>query len=123
MPEKYESDNKVAGGPGITAGGDVSISDVSGQVAIGEHIHQSNLILNQFIIYNDYSSSQKERKIEELKAEIIFLIALLNEEKFRMVTSEGDAVIKVKECDFFIMQQIEIKRSECDTLNEQIKLL
>ena len=40
-----------------------------------------------------------------------------------MVTSEGDAVIKVKECDFFIMQQIEIKRSECDTLNEQIKLL
>ncbi|MCD4798427.1 MAG: tetratricopeptide repeat protein [Methanosarcinales archaeon] len=60
MPEEYKSDNKVAGGPGITAGGDVSIGDVSGQVAIGEHIYQINLI------YNDYSSSPKEGKIEDI---------------------------------------------------------
>ncbi|MCD4810793.1 MAG: tetratricopeptide repeat protein [Methanosarcinales archaeon] len=60
MPEEYKSDKKVAGGPGITAGGDVSIGDVSGQVAIGEHIYQINLI------YNDYSSSPKEGKIEDI---------------------------------------------------------
>ena len=60
MPEQYKSDNKVAGSPGITAGGDVSIGDVSGQVAIGEHIYQINLI------YNDYSSSPKEGKIEDI---------------------------------------------------------
>ncbi len=34
------SKKKVVGGTGITAGGDVSIGDVSGQVAIGENIVQ-----------------------------------------------------------------------------------
>lgn len=64
MPEEYKSENKVGGGPGITADGDVSISDVSGQVAIGEHIYQINLI------YNDYSSSRKEGKIENIPEKI-----------------------------------------------------
>jgi hypothetical protein len=40
MTEERESE-KVSGGPGITAGGDVSFGDVSGQVAIGEHISQT----------------------------------------------------------------------------------
>ena len=40
MTEEPESDAKVVGGAGITAGRDVEIGDVSGQVAIGEHITQ-----------------------------------------------------------------------------------
>ena len=40
MTEEPESDVKVVGGAGITAGRDVEIGDVSGQVAIGEHITQ-----------------------------------------------------------------------------------
>lgn len=40
MTEKPESDAKVVGGAGITAGRDVEIGEVSGQVAIGEHITQ-----------------------------------------------------------------------------------
>ena len=40
MTEEQESDKKVSGGSGITAGGNVSINGVSGQVAIGEDIIQ-----------------------------------------------------------------------------------
>jgi hypothetical protein len=40
MTEEPGSDAKVVGGAGITAGRDVEIGDVSGQVAIGEHITQ-----------------------------------------------------------------------------------
>ena len=40
MTENPESDAKVVGGAGITAGRDIGIGDVSGQVAIGEHITQ-----------------------------------------------------------------------------------
>jgi hypothetical protein len=40
MTEEQESDKKVSGGSGITAGGNVFISGVSGQVAIGEDITQ-----------------------------------------------------------------------------------
>ena len=40
MTEEHESDKKVVGGAGITAGGDVTFGDVSGQVAIGEGITQ-----------------------------------------------------------------------------------
>ena len=51
---------KVVGDAGITGGGSVSIGDVSGQVAIGEDIYQINLI------YNDYSSSLKQGKLEDI---------------------------------------------------------
>ena len=44
MSEEQESDKKVEGGPGITAGGNVNFGDVSGQVAIGEHIEQIQTI-------------------------------------------------------------------------------
>jgi hypothetical protein len=40
MAEGHESDKKVVGGAGITAGGNVTLGDVTGQVAIGEDITQ-----------------------------------------------------------------------------------
>jgi hypothetical protein len=44
MTEEQESDKKLSGGPGITAGGNVHISGVSGQVAIGKDITQTQII-------------------------------------------------------------------------------
>ena len=40
MMEEHESDKKVTGGAGITAGGDMNIGGVSGQVATGKNITQ-----------------------------------------------------------------------------------
>jgi hypothetical protein len=40
MTEEHEYSKNVTGGPGITAGGDVFIGDVSGQFVAGEHIEQ-----------------------------------------------------------------------------------
>ncbi len=40
MTEEHESDKKVVGGAGITAGGNVTLGDVTGQVAIGADITQ-----------------------------------------------------------------------------------
>ncbi len=51
---------KIIGGAGITAGENVSFGDASGQVAVGEHIYQINLI------YNDYSSSLKKGNYENI---------------------------------------------------------
>jgi hypothetical protein len=44
MGEEQKSDKNVRGGPGITAGGNVTFGDVSGQVAIGEHIEQNQTV-------------------------------------------------------------------------------
>lgn len=44
MTEENESDKKVVGGHGITAGRDVHIGDISGQVAIGLNITQTQTI-------------------------------------------------------------------------------
>ena len=44
MSEEQESDKKVEGDPGITAGGNVTFGNVSGQVGIGEHIEQIQTI-------------------------------------------------------------------------------
>ena len=43
MTEKKESDKKVVGGPGITAGGNVTFGNVNGQVAIGKNISQNQV--------------------------------------------------------------------------------
>ena len=43
MTEEQESDKKVSGGPGITTTGNVSISGVRAQVAIGENITQTQI--------------------------------------------------------------------------------
>lgn len=40
MTEEHEDSKNVTGGSGITAGGDVSIGDVSGQFGAGENIRQ-----------------------------------------------------------------------------------
>lgn len=45
MNEERKSGN-VSGGPGITAGGNVSFGDISGPVAIGENISQIQSIQN-----------------------------------------------------------------------------
>ncbi len=50
------SKKKIIGGTGITSGGDVHISDVSGQVAIGDNITQTQTL----------SSSDKEELRESL---------------------------------------------------------
>ena len=44
MVEEHEANKNVTGGTGITADGDVSIGDNSGQVAIGDHILQTQTI-------------------------------------------------------------------------------
>jgi hypothetical protein len=44
MGEEQKSGKNVVGGPGISAGGNVTLGDVSGQVAIGEHIEQMQTI-------------------------------------------------------------------------------
>ncbi|ETA69481.1 hypothetical protein MettiDRAFT_2983 [Methanolobus tindarius DSM 2278] len=44
MAEEQKSDQKVVGGSGITAGGNVSFGNVSGQVAIGENIEQTQTL-------------------------------------------------------------------------------
>ena len=44
MSEEQESDKKVVGGHGITAGGHVTFGDVSGQFAAGENIEQTQSI-------------------------------------------------------------------------------
>ena len=44
MTGEQKSDHKVVGSSGITASGNVSISKVSGQVAIGEHIRQTQTL-------------------------------------------------------------------------------
>ncbi len=51
---------KIIGGTGITAGGNVNFSNVNGQIGIGEHIYQINLI------YNDYGSDLKQGKRENI---------------------------------------------------------
>ena len=42
MSEQPVDSKNVMGGPGITAGGNVSISDILGQVSIGKNIYQIN---------------------------------------------------------------------------------
>ena len=44
MTEEREQGKKVIGGSGVTAGGNVSISGVNGQVAIGENITQTQIV-------------------------------------------------------------------------------
>lgn len=57
---------KITGGAGITAGGDVSFGDVSGQVAIGENIIQTQTLssLDKKELRDSLIRFQKE--IEEL---------------------------------------------------------
>ncbi len=44
MIDERESDKNVTGGTGVTAGGNVNISGVSGQLAIGQNITQTQTL-------------------------------------------------------------------------------
>ncbi len=50
--------------PKIQVGRDFKVGDVPGQFAVGEHIYQINLI------YNDYSSSLKQGKLEDIPTKL-----------------------------------------------------
>ncbi len=60
----FANEKKVVGGAGITAGRNVAFGDVSGQLAIGEHIYQINLI------YNDYTTSRGFGELKKIPVKI-----------------------------------------------------
>ena len=43
MTEENKPEGKVTGGSGITAGGNVTIGDISGQFAVGENIKPNSI--------------------------------------------------------------------------------
>ena len=43
MTEENKPEGKVTGGPGITAGGNVTFGNISGQFAVGSNINQVNI--------------------------------------------------------------------------------
>lgn len=95
MPKKPISDRDakvpkpgVRGGPGITAGGNVKISDVRGQVAIGSHIKQKQTI----------SSSDKQDLLEALK-KFREEVAGLEMSKDDLETVKGDVNAAIKEAE------------------------
>lgn len=85
MEEDHKSDKKGTGGAGINASGNVTIGNVSGQVAIGKNIIQS-----QSIVQID---------LEELKKNLhtfqkyLSMLALSSEDQ-RMVNGAISAAIK-----------------------------
>ena len=83
MTEEWESDKKVIGGPGITAGGNVTIGDVSGSVAIGKNITQLS------------TSDKKEllNSLIEFQKEIAKLCLPADE----LSTVNGDVTAAIKE--------------------------
>jgi polyribonucleotide nucleotidyltransferase len=84
------SEQNIVGGTGITSGGDVKFGDVSGQVAIGENISQSQSI--------------KGANIEELKKSLLDfqkgLVKLdLSEEDESIINGNISAAIKESKKD------------------------
>ena len=84
------SEQNIVGGTGITSGGDVKFGDVSGQVAIGENISQSQSI--------------KGADIEELKKSLLdfqkSLVKLdLSEEDESIINGNISAAIKESKKD------------------------
>ncbi len=89
MTEERES-GKVSGRPGITAGGDVSFGDVSGQVGIGEHISQTQSIGSADIEELRKSLLDFQKGIAELD---------LSEEDQSIVNGDISAAIKESKKD------------------------
>ena len=84
------SEQNIVGGTGITSGGDVKFGDVSGQVAIGENISQSQSI--------------KGANIEELRTSLLDfqkgLVKLdLSEEDESIINGNISAAIKESKKD------------------------
>lgn len=59
------SKRKLTQSSGITSGKNVSVKDISGEVAVGEHIYQISLI------YNDYRSALEKGKNNEIPETIL----------------------------------------------------
>ncbi len=77
---------KIVGGTGITAGGDVHISDVSGQVAIGENITQTQTL----------SATDKKELLDSLLG-FQKEVAKLDLPADDMSTVNGDVTAAIKE--------------------------
>ncbi len=82
------SKKTVVGGVGITAGGDVTFSDVSGQVAIGENITQTQTI-----------SSSDKKELRDSLVQFQKEITKLNLPDGTMATVNGDVTAAIKEAE------------------------
>lgn len=79
---------KIMGGPGITAGGNVTFGDVSGQVAIGENITQTQTL-----------SSSDKKELRDSLVQFQKEIAKLNFPADTMATVNGDVTAAIKEAE------------------------
>ena len=81
-------EQKIMGGPGITAGGNVTFGDVSGQVAIGENITQTQTL-----------SSSDKKELRDSLVQFQKEIAKLNFPADTMATVNGDVTAAIKEAE------------------------
>lgn len=79
---------KIAGGAGITAGGNITFGDVSGQVAIGEGITQIQTL-----------SSSDKKELRDNLVQFQKEIARLNLPADTMATVNGDVTAAIKEAE------------------------
>ncbi len=78
----------VIGGTGITASGDVTFGDISGQVAIGQNITQTQTL-----------SSSDKKELRDSLVQFQKEIAKLNLPADTMATVNGDVTAAIKEAD------------------------
>jgi len=78
----------VTGGTGITAGGDVTFGDNTGQIAIGENITQTQTL-----------SSSDKKELKDSLVQFQKEIAKLSLSADTMATVNGDVTAAIKEAD------------------------
>jgi hypothetical protein len=78
----------VTGGTGITAGGDVTFGDNTGQIAIGENITQTQTL-----------SSSDKKELKDSLVQFQKEIAKLSLPADTMATVNGDVTAAIKEAD------------------------
>ena len=88
MAEKEEFDKKFKGGTGITAGGNVTFGDVSGQVAIGKNITQTQTL-----------SSSDKKELRDNLVQFQKEISKLNLPPDTMAIVNGDVTAAIKESE------------------------
>ena len=82
------SKQKIVGGTGITSGGNVNFGDVSGQVAIGENITQTQTL-----------SSSDKKELRDSLIQFQKEIAKLNLPADTMAVVNGDVTAAIKESE------------------------
>ena len=82
------SKQNIVGGTGITSGGNVNFGDVSGQVAIGENITQTQTL-----------SSSDKKELRDSLVQFQKEIAKLNLPADTMVVVTGDVTAAIKESE------------------------